>query len=522
MPPPKRRLKKISDPLVSPPSASKRLKREKAEDVSLDNEDSSPLKREKSSEIEESDLLEKIPVSSRKKQPQRGRYAKYDKEDLLEAVQMVRTKKLSLHNAAKQYNVPKTTILNYVTNGDREHSKRGVEPALKPEEEQQILTWLLDGSDLGVPRTKKDLIQAAIDVLKINNRPNVFKNRDPTHHWIKTFTNRHKSCVRLRNSTSPINEGKFFQKFYSFLDKSDYLDVLKRPDAFYIIEDTNLEFDREKINPERRMLLKKCLTKKSDDPSSYRLKNSATVIYGFGADGRGLQQVVIFRDTFNEMAKVALADRDANANFLYLRTQDGGNVEASLHCYLKRLDAQLKDVERPIFVFCGETLPSVGLELSRWCNEKKIYVISFIPNNVSVLQKFDDRIFGIKNTGWGIELDNYQDEERVDKLSEIDFVKVLKKTNDRVFDEDKIFQAFAEAGVFPFDMTKVNDLPSDYPSDDEDNAAEKKITKISTKIQQMQELSKELSIQLKNKKRDDLVLNVKIITQQLDFVESSL
>lgn len=230
MPPPKRRAKNIADPLVSPPKASKRLR---SEEVNFTSEDSIPLKREKSLEIEENkiELLEKIPVTSSKKQRERGRYAKYDKEDLLEAVQMVKTKKLSLHSAAKQYNVPKTTILNYVTNGDREHSKRGVEPALKPDEEQQILTWLLDGSDLGVPRTKKDLIQAAIDVLKLNDRPNVFKNRDPTHHWIKTFTNRHKSCVRLRNSSSAINEGKFFQKFYSFLEKNDYLDVLKRPDG---------------------------------------------------------------------------------------------------------------------------------------------------------------------------------------------------------------------------------------------------------------------------------------------------
>lgn len=270
------------------------------------------------------------------------------------------------------------------------------------------------------------------------------------------------------------------------------------------------------------MLLKKCLIKKSEDPSMYRLKNSATVTYGFGADGRVLQQVVIYRDTFNEMAKVALADRESNANFLYLRTQDGGNVEASLHCYLKRLESQLNNVERPIFVFCAETLPSVGLELSRWCNEKKIYVISFIPNNISVLQKFDDRIFGTKNTLWAQKIENYQEEEGVDKLSEIDFVKVLKNVNDRVIDEDKIFQAFAEAGIFPFDMTKINDMTSDFGSDDEDNQNENKITKMTTKIQQMHELSKELSIQLKNKKRDDLVLNVKIITQQLDFIESSL
>lgn len=235
MPPPRRKSKRTSDPLVSPPISSKRIKHEKVEEIIYTSDDSIPLKREKSIEIDESEDLEKVPVSSGKKHQQRGRYAKYDKEDLLEAVRMVREKKISLHNAARQYNVPKTTILNYVTNGDREHSKRGVEPALKPEEEQQILTWLLDGSDLGVPRTKKDLIQAAIDVLKINNRPNVFKNRDPTHHWVKTFTNRHKKYVQLRNSTCAVNEGEFFKKFYSFLEKNDYLDVLKRPDGEYLI-----------------------------------------------------------------------------------------------------------------------------------------------------------------------------------------------------------------------------------------------------------------------------------------------
>ena len=270
------------------------------------------------------------------------------------------------------------------------------------------------------------------------------------------------------------------------------------------------------------MLLKKSLTKKSEEPSTYRLKNSVTVTYGFGADGRVLQQLLTFRESFKDMVKVAIADQKLNAKFLFTRTHDGGNTKDTFRCFLERIDAQLRDVERPIFIFCGDTLPTVGVELSRWCNEKKIFVISFIPNSISVLQKVDERIFGFKNTRWAEEIENFQEQNGAEKFSEVDFIKALKNMNDRIIDEDKIFQSFAEAGIFPFDTTKISDAPSDLGTDDEDNSTDKKKSTILTKIQQLHELSKELSNQLKNKKRDDLVLNVKIITQQLDFIESSL
>lgn len=231
---PPRRRRTSNDPLSSSNKAPKKLKiEENAENSEDENKSVAKVGKSPDNFDTSLDLLEEIPEPKVKKQRERGTYNRYDKEDLLEAVKMVKAKKMSLNTASRSYNVPKTTICNYVMNGDKEQSKRGVEPTLKPEEEQQILSWLLDGSDMGDPRYQEDLPQAAFDVLKLHNRSSVFKNGIPTHSWVKTFTNRHKNCVRMKKTGAQVDEGKFFHKFYAFLEKNDYLDVLKRPDGKY-------------------------------------------------------------------------------------------------------------------------------------------------------------------------------------------------------------------------------------------------------------------------------------------------
>lgn len=269
------------------------------------------------------------------------------------------------------------------------------------------------------------------------------------------------------------------------------------------------------------MLLKKSLIKKLDEPSTFRLEKSVTVTYGFGANGRSLQQLLIFRENFKDMVSVARADQKLSAKFLFTCTHDGGNTRDTFRCYLERLDAQLSDVQRPIFIFCSPTLPRVGIELSKWCNEKKIFVISFIPGGVSVLRNIHDGIFGIKNTAWITEIDEYQEQNDLTTFSEVDFVSVLKTMNDRIIDETKIFNSFAEAGIYPFDAEKMNDSISDLETEQEEDPNDSKKKSIHVIIKRMHEMNQELIKLLKRHKREDLLLNAKIITQQLEFIESS-
>jgi hypothetical protein len=340
MPPSKRR-RNSHDPLDSPqPPTIITIKQESANDTSnnpiiesyyqhhsvkgepdLDYEEFDDDYDDDDPEEDNDELLEEIVQEQKPKgKRKRNKYLKYKREDLVRAADLVCAGKISIFKSAKLFGIPKTSLHYFVKNRmDNKPTKQQQEKKerkpMKPKkemlaeaEEEEVLEWLKAASDLGVDRVREDLLQAAADVLRLNKKPG-FKNDLPSPTWFKKFVTRHSSTAKLRRSTDDIDERKFFTKFRNFLAANNLLDVLERPDAFYVMEDSNFELNTRTNNSKTRSLLRRALGRRGGDPNDYRRRDSVTVTYCFGADGRKLQELVIFNENFKDIVKVALVDQ---------------------------------------------------------------------------------------------------------------------------------------------------------------------------------------------------------------------
>lgn len=105
------------------------------------------------------------PKKSTMPKKKRGPRLQYDQDNIRKAIQAVKSKEMTLGQAAKHYNVPKTTIY------DRMHSssgKLGRRTELSEEEESIILSRLKIMGLWGFPLTSLDLrhlIKAYLDGL---------------------------------------------------------------------------------------------------------------------------------------------------------------------------------------------------------------------------------------------------------------------------------------------------------------------------------------------------------------------
>lgn len=419
------------------------------------------------------------------------KYKSYDKAALEEALKKVADKSLTVYAASKKYDIPERT-LSYrlrIKQKNEELKKTGPDNVLTELEEKQLAEWLIVSSELGDPRTKDDLIHAAAQIrnLRRSSSSREFKNGSPTVFWVKSFLKRHpqislrtpESLTRAAAVVPASRITRFFESFKAFLEKENLLHVLARPDAFYNLDETNFE-----LNPEVKRVFAKKGAKTVYKVDSSRPKENITVCYCFGANGSMLKSQVILKEKFNRMEEIAYASGSVNGNFLFTQTESGWQTKRSFEAYIHRIDLELKDVERPIFIFMDNHASHINYNLFMWCKDRGIHMVSFPPNCTHILQMCDTSIFGPAKLGWRRELTDWKRNNGNKEVDEIDFIKILKSMNDRVINESKIVNGFKGTGVFPLNVQNVhlerclgveddsdtsNSVPQDLPLNSTDN-----------------------------------------------------
>lgn len=115
---------------------------------------------------------------------------KYDLENLKKALHAVKSG-MSKKQAAREYQVPRSTIQFRLNNPDKINPRPGPTTVLTDEEENVLVNWIIQSSKKGFLRRKEDIQYSVSDFLKKNNRPNPFKNDVPGEKWLKLFLKRH-------------------------------------------------------------------------------------------------------------------------------------------------------------------------------------------------------------------------------------------------------------------------------------------------------------------------------------------
>lgn len=157
---------------------------------------------------------------------------KYTEETLKAAIAAAKAER-TLRAVSLQYNVPKTTIIDKMSQPEILLKKGGPPTVLSDEEEQQIVRWMMHMSAYGFPVTKSVLISSVASLIKELNQENPFTNNCPGRSWYDGFLKRHSELAQRiaqnlsfsRSSVTKIALRKWFAEIKTHLDKENPADL---------------------------------------------------------------------------------------------------------------------------------------------------------------------------------------------------------------------------------------------------------------------------------------------------------
>lgn len=98
---------------------------------------------------------------------------------------------LSAREAARTYNIPKTTLLDKLRLRTALKTPLGASPVLTHAEEEELAKWALKMASIGYGQTRNQLKLKVKAILDADGRPNPFKDNMPGHDWFTRFLSRH-------------------------------------------------------------------------------------------------------------------------------------------------------------------------------------------------------------------------------------------------------------------------------------------------------------------------------------------
>lgn len=141
----------------------------------------------------------------------------YTQETLQEAIEAVKKGRMTLRKAAQHYGVPKTTMLDRIS--ERRGEKLGRSTELGAEEEAIIEERLLLLGRWGFPLSKKDLTLLIKDYLDRQGRITRFVNNRPGPDFIEGFLRRHpRLSVRTANLIKRSRAAVSHEEINKFFD----------------------------------------------------------------------------------------------------------------------------------------------------------------------------------------------------------------------------------------------------------------------------------------------------------------
>ena len=84
-----------------------------------------------------------------------------------------------------------------------------------------------------------------------------------------------------------------------------------------------------------------------------------------------LKTQVILKEKFTQIGDLAYASRTVNGDFLFTQNESGWQNQRSFKGYIQRIDEELKDVARPVFVFLDNYPSHINIQFIKQIKMEK-------------------------------------------------------------------------------------------------------------------------------------------------------
>lgn len=317
-------------------------------------------------------------------------------EILKKAIDKVMSKTFSLRKSSEIYNVPKSTLFDYIKKLKQGGEiklplKKGrFDPTFTEEYEEALITHVVDMSNRCMPLTRKEFLKLSFDLAeqsKLNHRFNMIK-KSAGKHFYYDFVKRHPELsLRRPESTSLMRAvgfnrpqvERFFNNLKDICEKYNF-----GPSDIYNCDETGVST----VQKQAKVMTLKSNRQVGKLTSAERGKN-VTVMFCTSAAGYFIPPLFIFpRQRVNERLMIG-----APSESIAL-AQPNGWINAEL--FLKWIQHFVKfskpSKEKPVLLILDGHSSHKDLAVISYAKENHVHMLSTPPHTTHKLQPLD-RVF---------------------------------------------------------------------------------------------------------------------------------
>lgn len=183
-------------------------------------------------------------------------------------------------------------------------------------------------------------------------------------------------------------------------------------------------------------------------------KETITVLCTFSASGASLPPMIML--PYKRI--LAHLTQSIPPDWAVGRSDSGWMVSSTFYEYMANVFYPWcikNNIQFPVIYFLDGHQSHLSLELSDFCKQKSIILVSLFPNSTHITQPCDvASIFRALKLKWRKEVQMYKQETQT-SLTKANFAPLLKKAFDQLSAET-IRNGFKKCGLFPFDENAVN------------------------------------------------------------------
>lgn len=333
--------------------------------------------------------------------PVKGRMLNYTEAQMANAIRDVLAG-TPCATAAKQYSVPRITLMYKVKGKTPKYRRMGPDTVLSKDEEDLLAEWVVRVSKAGFPVTRVELLDSVQHLIKELKRDSPFTNDRPGRTWFNSFLKRNPNisirvAQNLTSSRAAVRKEtllKWFQEIQEYLTEKNYLEIIEDPTRVF-----NLDESAFFLNPKANKVLALKGQKSIYQQINSDEKECITVLITGNANGDLAPPLVVFK---YERIPQDLAS-SVPSHWGIGKSESGWMTGPLFFEFITNVFHPWiiqKKITLPVIVFIDGHASHLTLHTSKFCDDHGIILIALFPNSTHLIPPMDVAVFRVLKEGW--------------------------------------------------------------------------------------------------------------------------
>ena len=384
----------------------------------------------------------------------KGLYCTYDRTRIIDALDAVRTGRLSQRQAAITYSIPKTTLGDRLRGSVPDDAIVGKAPALPLAVEEEVVKQTLEAADKGFGISRKQLMFRVGKVTKALNLRTPFKNDIPGKEWWAGFTRRHPevtlrkpealSTVRSRNM-NPTVVGEYFVGLHKVLEDNQ---LQTNPMRIWNADETGISFEHKPVKVCARVGVKNLPGRVGSS------RESMTMMACINAAGTSLPPLFIAKGKTRAcLSGFQTTEGPLGSKFTWQSNawmEDVLSVDWFEGVFLANIGP-----ERPQILIWDSHRSHESLQIIHKARENNIILFTFPPHTTHFLCPLDRTVFGPFQRSYNTICSTYMSSDLSNTVKKSSVCALLKDAFAQAFTRTNIVSGFESTGINTFNPLAI-------------------------------------------------------------------